>query len=159
MIKIEKFTLNYSNQIVNLSHKLFNVHERYKSSENITMYENSGFIALNEDDDVVGYSMFGIVHKDIPEFTILSIGIKEEYRRKGIAKKLLSEIRNYFRKTYTLLKELFDIKYEIHLQVRRNNVPARKLYLREKFKEIELEENYYQQPIDDGIHMVYTFYR
>jgi ribosomal protein S18 acetylase RimI-like enzyme len=158
MVKIESFTLDYSNQIVDLSHKLFNTHERYKSTDNVKMYEDSGFIAVNEDNEVIGYTMFGIVHKKIPEFTIVSIGVKEDYRRQGIAKDLISEVRNYFRKTYSLLKELFGINYEIHLQVRRNNVSARKLYLREKFKEIELIEDYYHQPIDDAIQMVYTFY-
>jgi len=158
MIKVQNFTLEYADQVVELSHKLFNIHEQYKSKENIKMYEDSGFIALNENNEVIGYSMFGIIHKDIPEFTILSIGVKEEHRRNGIAKDLLSEIRNYFRKTYSLLREIFKINYEIHLQVRRNNVPARKLYLKEKFKEIELIQDYYQQPKDDGIHMVYTFY-
>jgi ribosomal protein S18 acetylase RimI-like enzyme len=159
MVKIQSFTLEYAKQVVELSHKLFNTHECYKSVENVKMYEDSGFIALNEDNEIVGYSMFGIVHKDIPEFTIVSIGVKEDYRRQGIAKDLLSEIRNYFRKTYSLFKELFGVKYEIHLQVRRNNVSARKLYLKEKFKEIELIEDYYNQPTDDGIHMSYTFYK
>ena len=159
MIVIRPFKLNYANKVVKLSHELFNVHERYKSHENIQMYEDSGFIALNEDDDVVGYSMFGIVHKDIPEFTIVSLCVKEDYRRQGIARDLISEIRNYFRKIYILFKELYNIKYEIHLQVRRNNVPARKPYLKEKFKEIEPLENYYQQPEEDGIQMVYRFYK
>lgn len=159
MVKIQSFTLEYANQVVNLSRKLFNVHECYKSIENVKMYEDSGFVALNEDDEVVGYSMFGILHKTIPEFTIVSIGVKEDYRKQGIAKDLISEIRNYFRKTYSLFKELFGIQYEIYLQVRRNNVPARKLYLKEKFKEIELFEDYYHQPTDDAIHMKYTFYQ
>ncbi len=158
-MKIQSFTHEYAKQVVDLSHKLFNIHERYKSVENVKMYEDSGFIAVNEDNEVVGYSMFGIVHKNVPEFTIVSIGVKEECRRQGIAKDLLSEVRNYFRKTYSLLKELFGIQYEIHLQVRRNNVPARKLYIKEKFKEIELIEDYYHQPADDAIHMAYTFYR
>jgi ribosomal protein S18 acetylase RimI-like enzyme len=159
MVVIKPFKLDYGDKVVKLSHELFNVHERYKSYENVKMYEDSGFIALNEDDDVVGYSMFGIVHKDIPEFTIVSLGIKKEYRRQGIAKDLISEIRNYFRKTYILFKELYNIKYEIYLQVRRNNIPARKLYIKEKFKEVELLENYYQQPEEDGIEMIYRFYK
>ena len=131
-MKIQSFTLEYGKQVVDLSHKLFNIHECYKSTDNVKMYEDSGFVAINEDDEVVGYSMFGIVHKPIPEFTIVSIGINEDYRRKGIAKDLLSEVRNYFRKTYSLLNELYKVHYEIHLQVRRNNIPARKLYLKEK---------------------------
>jgi ribosomal protein S18 acetylase RimI-like enzyme len=159
MVVIKTFKLEYANKVVELSHTIFNVHERYKSYENVKMYENSGFIAINEDDEVVGYSMFGIVFKDIPEFTIVSLGVKEDYRRQGIAKDLLSEIRNYFRKTYILYKEFYDLKYEIHLQVRRNNIPARKLYLKEKFKEIELLEDYYIQPNEDGIHMIYQFYK
>jgi ribosomal protein S18 acetylase RimI-like enzyme len=159
MVVIKNFNLDYANKVIELSHKLFNIHERYKSYENVKMYENSGFIAINEDDEVVGYSMFGIVFRDIPEFTIVSLGIREDYRKQGIAKDLISEIRNYFRKTYILFKEIYGIKYEIHLQVRRNNVPARKLYLKEKFKEIELLNNYYNQPDDDGIHMTYQFYK
>ena len=162
MIRIYSFTKKYGKQVVDLSHSIFNIFERFETEENVQRYEDSGFVAINEEGEVVGYSMFGIVHKDLlsdsPEFTILSLGIKEDYRRKGVAKALLSEIRNYFRKMYVFLKEIYRIKYEVYLHVRRNNVPARKLYLKEKFKEINLIEKYYRSPIDDAIHMKYTFY-
>jgi ribosomal protein S18 acetylase RimI-like enzyme len=168
MFQIDSFTKKYGQQVVNLSHSIFNIYERFENIDNVQRYEDSGFVALNKEGEVVGYSMIGIVHNDSqdsknnfsksPEFTILSLGVKEEYRRKGVAKVLLSEIRNYFRKMYIFLKEIYGVKYEIYLHVRRNNVPARKLYLKEKFKEINLIENYYRSPEDDAVHMKYNFY-
>jgi ribosomal-protein-alanine N-acetyltransferase len=165
MIRIDSFTKKYGAQVVDLSHSIFNIYERFESKENVERYEDSGFVAVNEEGEVLGYSMIGIVHNDSkdlssnsPKFTILSLGVKEEYRRKGVAKALLSEIRNYFRKMYIFLKEIYGVKYEVYLQVRRNNVPARKLYLKEKFKEIDLIKNYYRSPEDDAIHMKYNFY-
>jgi ribosomal protein S18 acetylase RimI-like enzyme len=162
MIQIDSFTKKYGKQVVDLSHSIFNIYERFESEENVERYEDSGFVAVNEEGEVVGYSMIGIIHGELgdnsPKFTILSLGVKEDYRRKGVAKTLLSEIRNYFRKMYVFLKELYGVKYEIFLHVRRNNVPARKLYLKEKFKEINLLEKYYRSPEDDAIHMKYNFY-
>lgn len=165
MIHIDSFTKKYGKQVVDLSHSIFNIYERFETEENVQRYEDSGFVAINEEGEVVGYSMIGIVHNESndsslksPQFTILSLCVKEDYRRKGVAKALLSEIRNYFRKMYIFLKELYGVKYEIYLQVRRNNIPARKLYLKEKFKEINLIEKYYRSPEDDAIHMKYNFY-
>jgi ribosomal protein S18 acetylase RimI-like enzyme len=159
MFQIDSFTKKYGKQVVELSHSIFNIYERFETIDNVQRYEDSGFVALNKEGEVVGYSMIGIVHNDSsPEFTILSLGVKEEYRRKGVAKVLLSEIRNYFRKMYIFLKEIYGVKYEVYLHVRRNNVPARKLYLKEKFKEIGLIENYYRSPDDDAVHMKYNFY-
>jgi ribosomal protein S18 acetylase RimI-like enzyme len=162
MFQIDSFTKKYGKQVVELSHSIFNIYERFETIDNVQRYEDSGFVALNKEGDVVGYSMIGIVHNDSkdlsPEFTILSLGVKEEYRRQGVAKVLLSEIRNYFRKMYIFLKEIYGVKYEVYLHVRRNNVPARKLYLKEKFKEIGLIENYYRSPDDDAVHMKYNFY-
>ena len=159
MFQIDSFTKKYAQQVVDLSHSIFNIYERFETIENAQRYEDSGFIALNKEGEVLGYSMIGIIHNDSSsEFTILSLGVKEEYRRKGVAKALLSEIRNYFRKMYVFLNELYRVKYEIYLHVRRNNIPARKLYIKEKFKEINLLEKYYRSPEDDAIHMKYTFY-
>jgi len=158
MIHIKPFTKEYISQVVSLSHKIFNIYERFETSENAKLYEESGFIALNENKDVIGYSMFGIIHyKEHDEFTILSLGVDENHRKLGVAKKLISEIRNYFRKCYDIIKENFKIKREIHLQVRRNNIPARKLYHKQHFQEVKLIENYYREPVEDAIHMVYKF--
>lgn len=160
MFRVDSFTKKYGQQVVDLSHSIFNIYERFETIDNVQRYEDSGFVALNKEGEVIGYSMIGIVYNEVgnSEFTILSLGVKDEYRRQGVAKIIISEIRNYFRKMYGFLKEIYKVKYEIYLHVRRNNIPARKLYLKEKFKEVKLLKNYYRSPEDDAIHMKYSFY-
>ncbi|MDR0846799.1 MAG: ribosomal protein S18-alanine N-acetyltransferase [Lactobacillales bacterium] len=75
----------------------------------------------------------------LDEVEIYQVETKPEFRRQGVANGLLAH----------LLKENEDAK--IFLEVRVTNEPARKLYEKFGFKEINTRKNYYKNPTEDAI--------
>ncbi len=150
----------YAYGIMQLSHKIFNIMERFNSLESIYIYDNQGFIAkINE--KIIGYITFSILYETDsskekePRFTITTLGVDPEFRKQGIGKNLLREVRNYFRKTYGYMKRIHNIQDIIYLHVRMGNHPAKALYSSVGFEMIEVIEKYYMEPQEDGIYMKY----
>jgi len=151
----------YAYGVMQLSHKIFNVMERFNSLESVYVYDNQGFVAkINE--KIVGYITFAILHNseesDVyknPNFTITTLGVDPEYQKQGIGKNLLKEIRNYFRKTYGYMRRIHNIQDIIYLHVRMGNHNAKALYDKAGFEMVEILEKYYTEPQEDGIYMKY----
>ena len=116
------------------------------SSENILKNAiksntNKYYVAYLEN-KIVGY--FGI--DILPDFIdILTIVVKEEFKRKHIASFLLKEI-------FSIAKENNISK--IFLEVRKSNIPAQKLYNKFGFKQINIRNNYYINPKEDAIILI-----
>lgn len=91
---------------------------------------------------VVGYTVFW---KFGDEIHIGNLAVKQEYRRKGIATKLLQKVIN-------IAKEM-KINY-VTLEVRRSNLPAINLYKRFGFRAIGVRKDYYTNPREDAIIML-----
>ena len=92
------------------------------------------FIAkLNE--EIVGYIA---ISKIFDTIDILSIVVKKEYQKQGIATKLLQFI-------FTL-----ENTSKIMLEVRKSNIPAQMLYEKLEFKKIHIRKNYYSNPCEDA---------
>jgi ribosomal-protein-alanine N-acetyltransferase len=148
----------YAYGIIQLSSKIFNIFERFSSLESVHIYENKGFVA-KDNEKIIGYLTFSILYEDIeskiPRFTITSIGVDPEYRKQGIGKNLIREVRNYFRKTYGYMKTVHNIQDIIYLQVRLSNHPAKALYDSSGFEMFDVIENYYKDPDESAIYMRY----
>lgn len=137
--------------VMNLSHHLFNNLERFKTIEKVYRFINKGFVCKYKD-EIVGYVVFDIANDNGEDhFIIMSIGVSKDHQMKGIGTKLLKETKLYFKNICGILK----IPKKLYLHVRKNNIKAKKLYSREKFKSIGIIEDYYQDPYEDCIHMVY----
>ena len=80
-----------------------------------------------------------------PEGEIYRVGTLPEFRRRGIASRMLTYAINNERKLG--LESLF-------LEVRTKNEPARALYKSLGFTEIGLRKKYYTNPTDDAIVML-----
>ena len=148
-------------EIFELSRKIFNEYERFSNIEKVKEFINNGFIYKNYD-KIVAYITFGIRKGQYDSnndnhFIIMCLGVDPDFQGKGIGRKLLREVKNYFNKSFPILKTKHDIKNKIYLQVRMSNINARKLYTKEKFKPFQILYNYYVGPIEDAIHMVYEF--
>ena len=100
------------------------------------------FVAT-DDSGVVGYV---IGRKIPPEGEIYRIAVREDKRQRGIGYRLLS---------YALKTESGSGVETVFLEVRSKNLPARALYKAYGFKEISIRKNYYQNPTDDAIIMVF----
>lgn len=90
---------------------------------------------------IVAYIIFWVVEDDAH---ILNIATHPDFRRRGIAKRLL----------VFALGRLEEIgTQEVFLEVRRSNAPAQKLYKDFGFKEIGIRKGYYGDNREDAIVM------
>jgi ribosomal-protein-alanine N-acetyltransferase len=88
---------------------------------------------------------FCILHELEDEGEILNIAVLEEYRGKGIGKRLLRDALEYAENCGIL---------KMFLEVRKGNKTARSMYGGAGFEEISIRKNYYTQPLEDAVIMM-----
>lgn len=94
---------------------------------------------IQKQNKIVGYIAVSHI---IDTMDIISIVIKKDYHRKGLASYLLNYVIDFAR----------QIKItNILLEVRTSNIPAQKLYEKYKFKLISKRKNYYNNPVEDAL--------
>ena len=76
-------------------------------------------------------------YSTVVRFHIMSIAIDPEYRKRGLASKLIDKIKDH-------INTNFKYKVKISLFVLTNNIAAIKLYEKNYFKQIFEDENYYE---------------
>lgn len=80
-----------------------------------------------------------------PEAEILSVGVHPDFRRQGIARRLLAE---FFTRAVQIER--------VYLEVRRSNCPAQALYAAFGFSACGVRKSYYEHPVEDAILMSWT---
>ena len=98
-------------------------------------------VALDDFDRVVGYAGLQVV---LDEGYIANIAVFPEYRRQGIAGKLLQVFMNF--------AEANRLAF-LTLEVRASNQAAISLYENRGFLEVGRRKNYYEHPKEDAIIM------
>ncbi len=101
--------------------------------------EHLSYIAKHNN-DVVGYILIGKIDGN---YCMISLAVAEQYRRNGIAKKLITLALGNFKSRRLLL------------HVRKSNTVAVDLYQQFGFQFDLLIANYYSDPTDDAHVMVY----
>lgn len=96
-----------------------------------------------EDGRVIGYI---IGRKIPPEGEIYRIAVRADKRQRGVGYRLLS---------YALKTERGCGVETVFLEVRSKNAPAIALYKAYGFNPVSLRKNYYKNPTDDAIIMLY----
>ena len=91
--------------------------------------------------DLTGYICFWRV---VDETHILNLAVKNHYRRKGIASKILQFAISYWKK---------DGVKTVLLEVRRSNMAAQELYKKFGFSVILIRTRYYKNPVEDALVM------
>ena len=91
--------------------------------------------------NVVGYAGMQVV---LDEAEITNIAVDEQYRKRGIAGKLLESLE--------ILCDRRDVKY-LHLEVRESNTAARSLYTKCGFEIDGMRKNFYQKPTENAVLM------
>lgn len=114
-------------ELAKLEKEIF--HESYYSIDILKdMVKNEDYkILILKEEVVQGYL---ILHDSYDVFEIMKIAVKEEFRNRGIAEKLIQ--------TYFTLEEK-----NLLLEVRESNIIAQKFYKKLKFKVIGKRKNYY----------------
>lgn len=111
------------------------------SEAGIETYLDSGsaiFITAKCGGKVAGY---GALLRVLDESELVSIIVDEKFRRMGIAREILDIF-------YDMAKE--NGVEKIHLEVRKSNEPAVKLYESEGFKRVGLRNGFYDKPKEDA---------
>lgn len=78
------------------------------------------------------------------EGDITSVAVDENFRRMGLAQKLIAEF----------IKNLPENTENIFLEVRENNTPAINLYKKCGFEKLSLRKNFYANPCENAVVMV-----
>lgn len=95
----------------------------------------------NKQSRLVGYCCFWVIFSEVH---IMNLAIHLEWRRKGIASRLVEEILSLSRDQ--------GVK-KVHLEVRQSNDFARRLYRKFGFQVIAVRPNYYSKPREDAVLM------
>lgn len=105
-----------------------------------TKQDNKILICAFCKNDVVGF-ISGAFAAD--QSDIVSVAVRPEYRRHGIADILMNEFE----------KSLPDIVDSIFLEVRESNSAAQALYTKHGFEKLSIRKNYYQKPDENAVIM------
>lgn len=118
--------------------------DAWSESSFVYAMESDELLSLTAEIDgrVAGY----IVVTRIVEASIDSIAVAPEYRRQGVAEKLIRAALEGF-------------SGDVFLEVRQSNLAARELYKKLGFEEISVRRNYYERPDEDAIIMKAQLYK
>ena len=100
--------------------------------------ENIFFLVAKEDEEVVGNCVLRII---LDEGEITNVSVKESYRGRGIARKMLIELMRIGMKRGVR---------EFTLEVRTQNAVAISLYEKLGFKKEGMRKNFYMDPADNA---------
>ena len=97
--------------------------------------------AIGDDGQVLGY--VGMMYV-LDEGYISNVAVSPEHRRLGIADALINALIDRANEK--------DLSF-VTLEVRKSNIPAIELYIKNGFSEVGLRKNYYTKPTEDAILM------
>ena len=141
-MEIKKFSIEYVSDVAEIEKSCFSNPWNETVLESELKNDCSHIYVAVEEGKAVGYAMLYIV---CGEADIIRVAVLPEYRRKGIAEKLL-------------LKS-FEVNEtnEIFLDVRESNAPAIKLYQSLGFVDTGVRKDYYSNPTENAILMKKEF--
>ena len=99
----------------------------------------SCWLVAEEDGEVAGYVGSQTV---MDESDMMNVAVHPDYRRKGVAEKLVMELVEALKKRDSRC---------LTLEVRASNEPARALYEKLGFVQVGLRKNYYRNPREDAL--------
>ena len=143
-VKIEKMTFDDLDDVYEIDKDSFPIPWSKSSFEEELRNMLATYLVAKVDNKVVGYIGSWMV---IDECHITNIAVHSEYRRNGIARKLVEELLKYCNE--------HGISYVL-LEVRINNLSAQKLYTGFGFISDGIRKGYYKNPdgtYDDAILM------
>lgn len=145
-VTIKPLTADHLNDVAALERLCFSrPWSRNMLAEELENDCSSFLVALSDDGALVGYTGLQVV---LDEGYILNVAVHPEWRRNGIAEKLL--------RVFIHFAEANHLAF-LTLEVRASNRPAIQLYNKLKFREAGRRRNYYEYPKEDAIIMTREF--
>ncbi len=137
-MRITNMTADHVAQIAELEKMCFNDPWSEKSVASELHNSLSLWLIALDGDRVTGYVGSQSV---LGESDMMNIAVHPDYRRQGIAEKLVNSL-------VAALKERGN--HSLMLEVRVSNESARKLYEKLGFQQVGLRKNYYRNPREDA---------
>lgn len=146
-IVIEKAKTCNLQEIADIEKEIFSTPWSLKNITDTFKNENNCFFVAkdSESGETVGHICLETV---LDEGILTSVAVKEKYRNKGIAKKLMDSFIDEAKKR--------NIAF-INLEVRASNAPAISLYEKYGFEKVGTRKNYYSKPTEDALLMMLNF--
>lgn len=137
MISIEKFSKEHLDDVYKIECTCFSHPWSKADLENQLGLDTSCFVVALDGETAVGYMGLQIF---CGEGYVTNVAVLPEYRRQGIAQKLI-------------LKELENEMNFITLEVRKSNAPAINLYQKMGFENVGIRPRFYTAPDEDAVIM------
>lgn len=137
MINIEKFSKEHLDDVYKIECTCFSHPWSKADLENQLGLDTSYFVVALDGETAVGYMGLQIF---CGEGYVTNVAVLPEYRRQGIAQKLI-------------LKELENEMDFITLEVRKSNAPAINLYQKMGFENVGIRPRFYTAPDEDAVIM------
>lgn len=128
-------------KIAGLEEKYFSQPWSREAFENAALNDDYILLAAEHEGEIAGYVCSQI---SVYEADIMNIAVKEEYRRMGIATKLIEVLAQESAKRGA---------ESIFLEVRLSNKGAIETYKRNGFTEVGTRRNFYEKPTEDALIM------
>lgn len=138
MLQIKKMTETELNQVAAIEAEIFTSPWSKQGFEETLPMDNVCFLVAAEEQEVLGYCG---LYMAADEGEITNVAVKPEYRRRGVADLILTEILK--------LGEANKIS-QFYLEVRVSNEAAIRLYEKHGFKKQGIRKNFYQNPREDA---------
>ncbi|MFZ3385489.1 MAG: ribosomal protein S18-alanine N-acetyltransferase [Candidatus Methanoperedens sp.] len=136
MIIIRTFQPSDFQWVIGIERKVFNEHDPYIYMQFYETYPDT-FIVADINGFVVGYVAGFLTNIGVGR--IFSLAVDPKYQNRSVGSNLLKEIINIFRKRGVI---------EIILEVRMDNIKAKRFYERHGFFQFGIAEKYYNDAQD-----------
>lgn len=141
-IVIRKMSNQDIPEVAAIERECFSMPWSEKSFEDSLALSYAHFYIAESGDRIAGYvGLYNVAD----EGDITNIAVLPQYRRKGIASRLISEVIRF--------SEELGIR-AINLEVRESNKNAISLYTKNGFKNVGIRKNFYEKPVENAIIMV-----
>jgi ribosomal-protein-alanine acetyltransferase len=114
----------------------------FVTADNQQRSERFAWVAEEEENEAAGILAFMVAHQVGPEWELENIVVAEAARRRGVGRRLLSELIAHAHAARGSC---------IFLEGRESNQGARALYRTAGFEETGLRKSYYAGPLEDAI--------
>lgn len=141
MLEIRKITEAQAEEVAALEAAVFSDPWSRESVIGTIRQPHARLTGVWEEEELAGYIAWYYV---LDECEIARIAVKERFRRKGAAGKLLEENVKFCR-DHAIIKLMLD--------VRQNNIPAITFYKKYGFEQDGIRKRFYTNPTEDAILM------
>ena len=141
MITIQEMQLDDLEQVVEIEQQNFSVPWTENGFFSFLLRSDTLFLVAKEEDRILGYMGIMMV---LDEGEITNVSVAQTARRRGVGRLLVQTMLDKMRRVGLNM---------IHLEVRKSNTPAIRLYEQFAFVQDGERKNYYEEPTEDAVLM------